>query len=70
MGYLSKMKDILEGSATDLSAAIHARKVAPSEVMAAWLAQVQAVNAEVNAVVSLRAPDELVAALERSLGLC
>ena len=61
MGYLSKMKDILEGSATDLSAAIHARKVAPSEVMAAWLAQVQVVNGEVNAVVSLRDPDELMA---------
>lgn len=55
------MKDILEGSATELSAAIHARKVAPSEVMAAWLAQVQAVNGAVNAIVSLRDPDDLIA---------
>ena len=55
------MKDILEGSATELSAAIHARKVAPSEVMAAWLAQVQAVNGAVNAIVSLRDPDVLMA---------
>jgi amidase len=58
---LNQMKAILECSATELSAAIHARKVAPSEVMAAWLAQVQAVNGEVNAIVSLRDPDELMA---------
>ncbi|WP_103256618.1 amidase [Tabrizicola aquatica] len=55
------MKDLLEGTATELSAAIHARKMAPSEVMAAWLAQVQAVNGAVNALVSLRDPDELMA---------
>ncbi len=52
---------MLEWSATKLSAAIHARKVAPSEVMAAWLAQVQAVNGLVNAIVSLRDPDALMA---------
>jgi amidase len=55
------MKDLLEATATELSAAIHARKVAPSEVMAAWLAQVQAVNPSVNALVSLRDPDALMA---------
>ena len=52
---------MLEWSATDLSRAIHARKVAPSEVMAAWLAQVGAVNPSVNAIVSLRDPDALMA---------
>lgn len=52
---------MLEWSATELSAAIHQRKVAPSEVMAAWLAQVEAVNGAVNAIVSLRDPDDLMA---------
>lgn len=51
---------MLEWSATRLSAAIHARRVAPSEVMAAWLAHVGAVNPAVNAVVSLRDPDDLM----------
>jgi amidase len=52
---------MLEWSATELSRAIHARKVAPSEVMAAWLAQVQALNGAVNAIVSQRDPDSLLA---------
>ena len=52
---------MLEWSATRLSRAIHSREVAPSEVMAAWLAQVAAVNPSVNAVVSLRDPDALMA---------
>jgi amidase len=55
------MKDLKEFSATELSAAIHARKVAPSEVMAAHLAQVSLVNGSVNALVSLRGSDELMA---------
>lgn len=55
------MKELLEASATELSAAIHARKVAPSEVMAAWLAQVDQVNGAVNAIVSLRDPGALMA---------
>ncbi|MCU0828624.1 MAG: amidase [Tabrizicola sp.] len=55
------MKGLLELSATALSVAIHARKVAPSEVMAAWLEQVATVNPAVNAVVSLRDPDALMA---------
>ena len=52
---------MLEWSATDLSSAIHSRKVAPSEVMAAHLAQVAAVNGAVNAIVSARDPDLLMA---------
>jgi amidase len=56
-----KSVEILELSATDLSALIHARKVAPSEVMAAWLGRVAAVNGAVNAIVSLRDPDQLMA---------
>ena len=52
---------MLSWSASELSSAIHARKIAPSEVMAAWLAQVQAVNGAVNALVSLRDPDALMA---------
>ena len=52
---------MLEWSATRLSQAIHAREVAPSEVMAAWLGQVQALNGAVNAIVSLRDPDALMA---------
>ncbi|MFN5998455.1 MAG: amidase [Paracoccaceae bacterium] len=52
---------MLEWTATELSAAIHARKVAPSEVMAAWLSQVAAANPSVNAIVSLRDPDVLMA---------
>ncbi len=52
---------MLEWSATELSAAIHARKVAPSEVMTAHLAQVALANGAVNALVSLRGPDELMA---------
>jgi amidase len=55
------MKALLEWSATELSDAIYARKIAPSEVMAVWLAQVQAVNGSVNAIVSLRDPDDLLA---------
>lgn len=52
---------MLDWSACELSRAIHARKVAPSEVMAVWLAQVAAVNPAVNAIISLRDPDTLLA---------
>ncbi len=52
---------MLEWSATELSHAIRSRKVAPSEVMAAWLEQVALVNGPVNALVSLRDPDALLA---------
>jgi amidase len=50
-----------EHSASDLSRLIAARKVAPSEVMAAHLDRIAAVNPDVNAVVSLRDPDDLMA---------
>ncbi len=48
-------------SASRLADLIAARAVAPSEVMAAHLARVQAVNGAVNAIVSLRDPDTLMA---------
>ena len=54
-------KAMLEWSATELSAAIHARKVSPSEVMTIWLAQLEAANGAVNAIISLRDPDALIA---------
>ncbi len=56
-----KSAELLDLSASELSALIHARKVAPSEVMAAWLAQVAAANGAVNALVSRRDPDALMA---------
>ena len=40
---------------------IAARKLAPSEVMTAYLARIAAVNPGVNAIVSLRDPDDLMA---------
>ena len=48
-------------SATDLSRKIAARQLAPSEVMAAYLDRIEAVNAAVNAIVSLRDGDQLMA---------
>ncbi|MGV8949949.1 MAG: amidase [Cypionkella sp.] len=53
--------DLLELSASELSRRIAARQVAPSEVMAACLAQIAALNGAVNAVISLRDPDVLMA---------
>ncbi|MDO9637079.1 MAG: amidase [Pseudotabrizicola sp.] len=50
-----------EQSASDLSRMIARRKVAPSEVMAAHLSRIAAVNPAVNAVVSLRETDALMA---------
>ena len=50
-----------EHSASDLSRLIAARKVAPSEVMADHLDRIAAVNPAVNAVVSLRDADALMA---------
>ncbi|MGL6211441.1 MAG: amidase, partial [Paracoccaceae bacterium] len=52
--------ELVELSATVLSGMIAARKVAPSEVMAAHLERVSAVNGSVNAVVSLRDRDQLM----------
>ncbi len=47
-------------SASDLSRLIGAGKVSPSEVMADHLAQIAAANPSVNAVISLRDPDDLM----------
>ncbi len=51
---------LVDLSASDLSRLIAARQVAPSEVMAAYLVRIAAVNGAVNAVVSLRDPDDLM----------
>lgn len=53
--------ELWQHSASDLSRMIAARKVAPSEVMAAHLDRIAAVNGAVNAVVSLRDRDDLMA---------
>lgn len=53
--------ELWQQSASDLSRMIAARKVAPSEVMAAHLDRIDAVNGAVNAVVSLRDRDDLMA---------
>ena len=53
--------ELWQQSASDLSRMIAARKVAPSEVMAAHLDRIDAVNGAVNAVVSLRGRDALMA---------
>ena len=53
--------DLTAQSASDLSRRIAARQVAPSEVMAAHLERIAAVNGALNAVVSLRDPDVLMA---------
>ncbi|NEY89442.1 amidase [Tabrizicola oligotrophica] len=53
--------ELHEYSASDLARMIGARQVAPSEVMAAHLDRIEAVNGAVNAVVSLRDRAELMA---------
>lgn len=53
--------DLTDLSASDLSRMIAARKVAPSEVMAAHLSRIERVNPGINALVSLRDPDDLMA---------
>ena len=52
---------LTDHSASDLSRMIAARQVAPSEVMAAHLDRIAAVNGAVNAVISLRDREELLA---------
>jgi amidase len=51
---------VMDLSASDLARAIAARKVAPSEVMAAYLARLEARNGAINAVVSACDPDDLM----------
>ncbi|THD84575.1 amidase [Aliigemmobacter aestuarii] len=52
---------LTDWSASDLARAIAARRIAPSEVMAAFLDRIGAVNGAVNAIVSLRDADRLMA---------
>jgi amidase len=52
---------LLDLSASDLSRLMVARKLAPSEVMAGFLDRIEAANPVVNAIVSLRDPDALMA---------
>ncbi len=58
--------DLWDWSASDLSRAIAARQVAPSEVMATVLARIAALNPSINAIVSLRDPDGLMAEARRA----
>ena len=51
---------LVDRSASDIARMIAARQVAPSEVMADHLARIAVVNGAVNAVISLRDPDELM----------
>ncbi len=53
--------DLWQHSASDLARLMAARKVAPSEVMASYLARIAAVNPDLNAIVSLREGDDLMA---------
>ena len=48
-------------SASDLSRMLSARQVAPSEVMAAYLDRIAVENPAINAVISLRDRDDLMA---------
>ena len=52
---------LLDLCAAEVSRLIAARKLAPSELMAATLARIAAVNPVVNAIVSLADPDALMA---------
>lgn len=54
------MADLTHLSATRLSALIAARKVAPTEVMAACLDRIDQINPTINAIVSLRDRDALM----------
>ncbi len=60
-GTAMQSTELTDWSASDLSRAIAARRLAPSEVMAAHLDRIAAVNGAVNAVISLRDPDALMA---------
>ncbi|MCB4767146.1 amidase [Ancylobacter sp. Lp-2] len=52
---------LMDRTATELSHLIASRQVKPSEVMAAYLARLPAVNAAINAIVAPRDPDALMA---------
>ena len=53
---------LTDWSASDLSRAIAARKIAPSDLMAETLSRIGAVNPALNAIVSMPDPDTLMAA--------
>jgi len=55
------MEELLGLDATSLAALIGQKAVSPAEVMAATLARIGEVNGAVNAIVSLRDPDDLMA---------
>jgi Asp-tRNAAsn/Glu-tRNAGln amidotransferase A subunit and related amidases len=55
------MMDVTSLGATELSEAIHARRVSCETVMAAYLERIGRHNPSINAIVSLRQPDELLA---------
>ncbi|MBS7676548.1 hypothetical protein KIN13_24480, partial [Vibrio cholerae] len=52
---------IVDWDATELSRAIHGRQVSCEEVMQAYLAQIQRFNPSVNALVSLRDSETVLA---------
>ncbi len=58
---MERIVSLTDLTASDLSRRIAAGEVRPSEVMAAHLARVAAANGAVNALVSLRDPEELMA---------
>lgn len=53
--------ELWQRSASDLSRLIATRAIAPSEIMAACLSRIDAINPQINAVVSLRDRDSLLA---------
>lgn len=56
---LSRNQDIVALSATALSACIHRRGLSCEEVLDAFLARIDAVNPQINALVDLQARDAL-----------
>lgn len=56
-----RCRKMMNRTASDLSRQIAARSIAPSEVMRACLDQIARTNPAVNAVISLRDPDDLLA---------
>jgi amidase len=55
------MDDLMNRDAVDLAAMLEAREISAAELMQATLDQIAAVNPAINAVVSLRDPDTLLA---------
>jgi amidase len=67
-GDLSVSGDVAFTSARQLAALIERRELSCVEVMHAFLAQIERVNPQVNAIVSLRPPGELLAEAEAADG--